>query len=35
MSQLFDIFRTEPDGNVVWQGTAATTKEASDSAQRL
>jgi hypothetical protein len=24
----FDIFQTETDGNVVWQGTAASTEEA-------
>ena len=35
MSQLFDIFLAEPDGNVVWRGTAATIEEAATLVQRF
>jgi hypothetical protein len=28
MDSPFDIFRVEPDGTLVWQGTAATPEEA-------
>ena len=35
MRQAFDIFRTEPEGSVVWQGTAATVEEAATQVQRF
>lgn len=35
MTQRFDIFRKEPNGEILWRGTAASLEEAKSSAARL
>ena len=35
MSPSFDVFRQDPDGSVVWRGTAASLEEAKAQVQEL
>lgn len=35
MRQQFDIFRAEPDGGVLWRGTAPSVEEARSAIARL